>query len=339
MAPYTVSAAGVIQIRQSLAFSSGCTHVTWSSLDITIAASGTASVSVQGQTFTMTSDTGGTTTPLSLSLVGVPDTTRPFLVGPPGVPGTFASVTVAASEPIPPGATPMLIASNGDQMPLVAPTGATAAVFSFALPSKLRRFDTPYRVSLAGIADFAGNVGSVADDVTFTTGAAPPLVPEDGFESATGATLGGAQVISSPGSPTISGTRSLFIPPVNTGGLPSGGATELALRLTLTPGDTVLRFSYQAVNPTTSNGAQFLMASVDGTIVAFSPAVSQTSTTTAMINGQQVSLGPIIAAEYPLPADAAGELVVTRISYGGGSCGGQPPPPTAGMIIDDLRTE
>ena len=101
----------------------------------------------------------------------------------------------------------------------------------------------------------------------------------------------------------------------------------------------MLRFSYQGVNPTGYGGARFLMASVGGTIVSFTPAVALTPTTTVMVNGQQVTLGPITAAEYPLPADAAGELVVTRIFGGGGSCGGLPPAPVAGLIIDDLRAE
>jgi hypothetical protein len=82
----------------------------------------------------------------------------------------------------------------------------------------------------------------------------------------------------------------------------------------------------------------FLMASVDGTIASFMPRSAPTPTTTATVNGTTVTLGPLTAGEYPLPADAAGELVVTRISPAGGLCGG-PPSPVAGLIIDDLRAE
>jgi hypothetical protein len=57
-----------------------------------------------------------------------------------------------------------------------------------------------------------------------------------------------------------------------------------------------------------------------------------------MVNGTTVTLGPITNAEHPLPADAGGELVITRISPAGGFCGG-PPSPVGGLIIDDLRSE
>jgi hypothetical protein len=145
-------------------------------------------------------------------------------------------------------------------------------------------------------------------------------------------------VLSGTGAPTISGARSLYLAP--TSGIPGGLSWQFALRVTLNPGDQTLRFSYQSVNPTSYGGPRFLMASVDGSIVGFTPPVVATPATTATLNGSQVTLGPIsAAAAYALPPGAAGELVITASPNSGGSCGGLPAPPTTGMIIDDLRTE
>ena len=98
-------------------------------------------------------------------------------------------------------------------MTLGAPTGMDAFVRVMAKPSRLLRYSDEYRVTLDGVTDLDGNAPPPTTALTFTTRAPPPLVAEDGFESVTDATLGGAQVLSGAGAPTIEGARSLYIPP------------------------------------------------------------------------------------------------------------------------------
>jgi hypothetical protein len=208
-------------------------------------------------------------------------------------------------------------------------------IAQFGKPLVLLRFGETYTVDFgAGLADFAGNVGNTT--LTFTTRAAPPLVAADGFESVTDATVGGAQVLSSAaGAPTITGTRSLYIPP-----LPSPATqttTQLSLRLAVTPGKTMLRFAYRYVNPTTPFNGYFEVGSVGGSIASAAPVLGGTTTTTATIGGTQVTLGPVATATIQLPADVTDEVAIERITSVA-SCG-LPYPPTPGMIIDDLRVE
>ena len=122
---------------------------------------------------------------------------------------------------------------------------------------------------------------------SFTTGPPPPLVAEDGFESATGAMLAGAQVLSGSGAPVITGTCSLYIPALKA---PSGGgwneATQLALRVALDAGDKVLRFSYRTVDADLSpSQPYYLMASEGGQIVYEMLSTTTSTTTTATLPG------------------------------------------------------
>ena len=99
------------------------------------------------------------------------------------------------------------------------------------------------------IVDFAGLHASGDPPLRFAYFPTPPLVPQDGFESATGAQVGGATVVSDGPLPPITGARSLYLGPVGVPA-PSGVAVGAALhlRLAVQPGDTTLRFSYRVVS-------------------------------------------------------------------------------------------
>jgi len=210
------------------------------------------------------------------------------------------------------------------------------AVNAFESPGTLLRYDERYVVQFAGTADFAGNLARAMDELQFMTRPAPPLIAEDGFESTAVATLGGAQIVTATDAPTISGGRSLYIAPT-TGG-DGGGQTQVLLRLAVTPGDSVLRFSYRLVNPSGFSNTRFAVASPGGTIQWTTPAPDSGITTTqAMFPGSQFPVGPVTTAELPLP-DATNEVVFARVLQGV-RCGGLFPPPQAGMIIDDMRVE
>jgi hypothetical protein len=291
-------------------------------------------------------DVGGGSFAASMSLTGVNDTEAPvFLAASVAADRTdpFSSFTLIASEPLPPDARPMLVGQSGDFA--FVPSTADGFVATFFQP-KLPRYGEQYRVAVDGVVDFAGNAARVGagvgstGEIRFTTRAAPPLVAEDGFESATGATLGGAQVISGAGAPVIAGTRSLYIPETtnNTAGWSALQQTQLALRLPLAPGDTVVRFAYREVNPNGFGATSVLIASPGGTIARAELTWSPAMTTSAIIGQSQVELGPLKTAEIALPSDAATEIVIARIA-GGITCSNLPVPPFAGLIIDDLRAE
>jgi hypothetical protein len=163
------------------------------------------------------------------------------------------------------------------------------------------------------------------------------LIAEDGFESAAAATLGGAQIVTAADAPTIAGGRSLYIPPTRGG--EGGGQTQVALRLAVTPGDSVLRFSYRFVNPSGFRNTRYAVASPGGRIEWTMPEPDSGITTTqAMFPGSQYAVGPVTTAELALPADVTDEIVFGRVVQGT-KCGGLFPPPQAGMLIDDLRVE
>jgi hypothetical protein len=337
IAPFTITPAGVIQIQQPFTLALSCEmRVTYTSLDLTLAADGTLLVAGQGQAIRFSGDVG-MASPFTVSLIGVPDRVRPVLIG--GSTDPFRSGTFVASEPLPVDSHPVLTSASGDRMVLSAIDGQMGVAWSFAPPSKLRRFGDTYRVSLAGVADFAGNLGHTDDDVVFKTDAAPPLITEDGFESVTATALGGAQVLSGGGTAVIAGAKSLYIP--SSSGIGTPPPVQLALRLALTPGDRVLRFSYRVVTPSSFAFTQFLMASVGGTIVGFASSLTSSPTSTVTFpGGAQATVGPIVDAEFPLPTDASGELVIERVHSGAAGCRSQlPPPPVAGLIIDNLRAE
>ena len=149
-------------------------------------------------------------------LTGVRDTEPPILTlsAAGDIADPWTPFWVVSSEPLPgQQVRPCSGRRRGDAMVLGAPTGMEAFVRVMAKPARLLRYSDEYRVTLDGVTDLDGNPPPPTTALTFTTRAPPPLVAEDGFESVTDATLGGAQVLSGAGAPTIEGARSLYIPP------------------------------------------------------------------------------------------------------------------------------
>ena len=198
---------------------------------------------------------------------------------------------MTASEPLPPDARPVLVGQTATSPSCRRRTGPFVVTFN---QPKLPRYSEQYRVALDGVVDFAGNAartGSTTGDIRLTTRAAPPLAAEDGFESATGTSLGGAQIMSAAGAPVITGARSLYIPATSGSSTPGSvlQQTQLALRLPLAPGDTVVRFAYRVVNPNSFGGTILVIASPGGTIAAAALASSVGTTTSAVIGQSQSS--------------------------------------------------
>jgi hypothetical protein len=341
-------AAGGFRLLGSLVFvdptNPGCGGaLTYENLTFTFDAGGGLLGSASGTRTTVVGDVGNPVR-VTISMTGAADRVVPALglLTSEDITDPFASFSVIPSEPLPEQAVPVLRSSGGDAVALtsfVAPGGG--ALYEFFKPPVVLRFGEQYRVDVgAGVADFAGNL-LTGTNLTFTTRAAPPLIAADGFESATGATLGGAQVLSGAGDPIINGTHSLYVPPATLP--PTAPVTQLALRLSVVPGSTMLRFAYQLVNPTTVPNAYFWVGSVGGMYAIAAPtpggpgATTVGPTTPATIGGSQVALGPVATATVDLPGGTTGEIVIERVTLGG-NCGAPSPPP-AGIIIDDLRTE
>ena len=297
----------------------------------------------QGQLTTSQTEVGNRVL-VTTSLTGVADTVTPTLAlvtGGGDIADPFPSFFVISPEPLPLDSHAVLRAAGGDVIGLTPSPQNEGFITVFSMPAAiLLRYGETYRVDTGDLADFAGNRAAPTNALTFTTKPAPPLIAADGFESVTDAMLGGAEVLSDAGAPTITGSRSLYIPPVETQSAPP--TTQLALRIAIAPGNRVLRFSYRSVSTavaSTSYGANFKVASVGGSIVSTAlPSPEANGPFDVVIDGTAVALGPVMTATINLPADATGEVVLARITQGGSSCGAPIALPS-GLIIDDLRAE
>jgi hypothetical protein len=278
-------------------------------------------------------------TAVTMSLIGVPDTVPPVLTlyadGYDDPTDPFDSVTVWSSEPL--SAPPVLRAAGGDAVAGGSSPSGVNLAFSFG-GTVLRRYGEQYSIDISGVRDLAGNaaVASVPDDFTITTRPPPPLVAPDGFESVTDATLGGAQILSDPTDPIISGARSLYIPPV-----PLGSSVLVALRLAIPTGATTISLAYRSVNANAPTGmAELGFASVGGGLWVRDLDISSASTATGVIGGAQVTVGPVTMATMPLPPDSTNEIVIHYFAANlYNVCAGIESPPIPGLIIDDLRVE
>ena len=315
-------------------------YVQYDQLTLAIDASGRLSGNSQGGGVYDEQEGRATTYSASISLVGVPDEEPPVLslVSDGDVTDPFASFSLVASEPLPSGASPELMSATGDRFSFTT-NSPPAFVVSFQSPATLLRFGEVYTIAIDGISDFAGNAAVPAATLGLTTKPAPPLVAPDGFESVVSDTLGGAQVLSETGAPIIDGTKSLYIAPASAMQRPR--ITQLALRLALAPGDTVVAFAYQIVSPELGGCGTFSLGSVGGTIVTWSPDAGVGTTTATFPGGAQYSLGPVATASIALPPDATGEVVLALAlpPVGSPSCGAGYGGDASGIIIDDLQTE
>jgi hypothetical protein len=150
-------------------------------------------------------------------------------------------------------------------------------------------------------------------------------------------------VLSGSGDPTISGARSLYIPAVPSAIPPgTGDITQLALRIALDATDTVVRFSYRSVNPTSpglGTNPAFVFGAPDSEVKAMTLGPDSGPPVSAALGQETVMLGPVMTAELVLPPGTASAGELTIIRRLAGCCSNLPSPPVAGLILDDLRAE
>lgn len=321
-------------------FSGGCpSGVAYDTMTLVPARDGSLTGTAMGQVVSGSSDIAHVT-PVTVTLAGRPDDEPPALNVNDRDDATdpFRQAELVASEPLPPGTMLTLSSSTGDEIPLVA--GPGAAVTSFQRPNVLLRFGESYSIPAAQVVDFAGNKAQTS--FQFTTHPPPPLLPEDGFESATGPMVGGAQLIAGQTNPVIAGDKSLYIAPGTPGG-PKWLVSQLLVRLAVSPGDTVVRFSYRTVDAQSGPSGGLRVTYGVGAVgkpveVTELKPITEPKTAFTPLNSSTVYLGPLNVAELPLPAGTADEVFLDRRTLSGTPCGA-PPPPTTGVIIDDLRVE
>lgn len=275
---------------------------------------------------------------------GEPDVVAPVLtVGNAGGPiDPIIGPVVRASEPLPPNTRPMMTSTGGDQVVFPTPpsSGLDAFIAYLPPPPVLLRYEDTYSVLPNGVVDFAGNAATTT--AQFQTGAAPPLAAQDGFESVTDATFGGATVISGAGNPVIAGSKSLYVPPQPYPFPHHAARSQLALRLAVPPGATTIQFSYRTVD----NGAaglpsylEFAWASVGQPITTGGLPATPNPTTVELPDHTMIALGPVTQAEFPLAAGTGAEVVLALIDLGAPLCGGDLLDPAGGVIIDDLHVK
>ena len=323
-----------------LGLAGGCgSSVHYTALLFTIDGNGDLSGSGRARVIIVSGDVG-METEVTVSLSGRNDNVPPSLSGSGSTVNPLRDFTLRASEPMPASVSLALLAGNDMvQLATMASAAPLESVSAFQKPNVVLRYGTSYTVALDGFRDFAGNLGTTGTTFEIRTVAAPDAAAEDGFESATGTMLGGATIVSGAGMPVLTGMKSLYAGTAATSAL--GGGSALALRLPVAAGDKFIRFMYQQVSGSSGMSLPrqtLVFGSVGGT-----PASATINQETSQLtpfqlpDGTTIYLGGKSSIEIPLPATAAGEIVIERVGPTPGC--GLPPRPSPGLLIDDLRVE
>jgi hypothetical protein len=282
---------------------------------------------------------------MTATLEGRADATPPVPRLAAGAVSPLEPFTVSLSEPLPATATASLLSTTtGKTIPLdVRRDSSNQAITAFLKPAVVLDYADVYKVVPDEIVDFAGLAAADGASLILRTGAPPTLVPEDGFESVAGDTFGGAGVLHGGPLTPIAGETSLILNTGFGGGfgfLPYHLGPGVALRLAVSPGDTVVRFKAQLVAVYELQQATFFgdvrVGSPGGTLGRLTNITARDFAKVTLPVDGDVYVSPVATIELPLPAGTT-DQVVFEIAGVTGGCG-LPPPPTA-LIIDDLRVE
>jgi hypothetical protein len=296
-------------------------------------------------TATYGTNAGSFTVAAMATLVGGPDVTPPAFTSLGTMFDPLATMVLSASEPLPSDVSASLVSTpSGDTVALggapfsVADTARTELRMKRAL---MLRYGETYTLVGDQLADFAGNKPTAP--VSFTTRAAPPLVPADGFESVTGTMFAGAGVLHGGPLTPIAGATSLLLNTGYGGGfgfLPYDLGSSLVVRLAVPPGATKVSFDAQLIAPDPIDTAAFVgdvrFGSVGGTVVVQEDVAGSGFVKETLPELGDIYVSPVQTIELALPPDATGEIafeIVGEIDL----CA-QPPSPTV-LVVDDLRVE
>jgi hypothetical protein len=320
----------------------GLLRMAYETVDVTLAGralSGRAT----GQAFFASPDATPTTMPFEAILDGVPDTTAPFLIVPAGatIDDPLSSFDVWVSEPLPPTALARMVGGDGAVSGLVPQViaGDVPLIASFSKPSLTLPPGVSFQALFSDdVTDLAGNAAPMGEALRLENVGAAPLVPADGFESATDATLGGAAIVrSGPGIP-IGGLASVYIGQEDSP-IPAGLTLtpKLAVRIAVPPGATKLIFSYRELAFDNKADVGFVQLGSVGRAPGPATQIPTVATfQTVSWGGQTFDESPVATMDVSLPDEIGPEVIVVIRSA--------PLPCTLGfgspgLLIDDLRLE
>lgn len=268
-------------------------------------------------------------------LTGSRDITPPrlALVGPSANRSVLGDLVVQASEPLRPGLSVTAVSSSGVRVPLEPLPDDGSSIVSFVSPDgPLLPFGETVRLEVQpAVEDLAGNRGAL-ETLTFQTIADPRDFPQDGFESQSNVTLsGGAALVAGVGSaPAIAGTTSLLLEP-------GGSAT---LRIPLQGGSTgSLTLQLRGLFPDEDArglGGEVVLGSPDALAHVRSPFPGASGETVATGDAGWAFAGSVTRMDVPLPAGAAGELVVVLRMPAAACSNDQAPATSAAVLIDGV---
>jgi hypothetical protein len=267
----------------------------------------------------------GLTVPLSFTLKGVPDVTKPTFVVPSSV-HPLDGVTVRATEPVTVGSV-VTLTSGADTLALMGSDTSKGALGIFS-SARILPFGSSWKVNATGsdLAQLAFQLPSVP---AIPVLADPGLFAQDGFEGTLAASLTGkAQVVTAIGNlAAINGAHSLLVPP-------NSSAT---LHLARASGKQTLRFTAQGLSSVSgfSGGPFPIKAGVVGGSERVGPTqVPPNTTPTATGDSTWAYAGA--KQDVTLTLTESGSDVVVRVAPL--VCQGLCPPSQAGLL-DDLRIE
>jgi hypothetical protein len=261
-----------------------------------------------------------------------------------------ADFALMTSEPLPVGATARVVGSEGFGVALEPIYNGTdlpeteRLVLGFSKPPVVLGVGGGYVVELGGLVDFAGLRAAAGSTIRIGGFAPPPLVAADGFESATGTTVGGAALVKKAGTVPelvpLAGAQSVYL------GRPDalfatklGAGPRLLVRLAVPAGATKVVYKARLVAHASQAGfgGSLWLGSVGKSFAsdsAFGPVTLEGVTTFS--DGSMLVLSEVQTHEVTLPSDVADEVVFEIAAYETG-CGLSPP--SSGLLIDDLRVE
>ncbi len=281
---------------------------------------------------------------ITATLAGALDATAPSFTAPKSPVDPLAQLAFVASEPLAPTSRASLVgAASGDVVALSPQSidNQARATRAFLTPNVMLRPGETYTLVTDSVVDFVGQ--KPIADVTFSTPAPAPLVPEDGFESVTGTMFGGAGVLRGGTLTPIAGQTSLLLNTGFGGGfgfLPYDLGSSLTVRLAVSPGDTVVRFDDELIAPDPIDQASFVgairVASTGGTVGTAMNVDGKDFAKVTLPQDGDVYITPVTTYEIPLPAGASGEITfeIVGVTF---ACG-LPPSPTV-LVLDNLRVE
>jgi hypothetical protein len=276
------------------------------------------------------------------SFVCQPDDAPPRLVVPDGVTldDPLTPFQLWTSKPLPATALARMVGGDGAVSGLVPEVidGRMPLIASFAKANVTLATGQTFQALFSDdVVDLAGHLAPKGDALPLGTIPAAPLIGADGFESATGDTVGGAAIVTTGGLP-LAGQRSAYIAlPISPRPSDQAPTPKLVVRMTVPPGATKLTFTYRELTLGSNDNPGFVQLGSVGRAPGAPVPIPAPEPFEQVANGTaRFYQSPISSMIVPLPGDV-GQEVIVLIETGPVICNGSGGRP--GILLDDLRLE